>query len=467
MSKLRLSHEDYLYALHRALEVWIAVEKSGDAVGDTRIPTAALAVLLDALHLIALRAKHGEHVRVFASARHVRVWLHDHEVEYRNERDLLGQLRARLAADNDRGRESRRLLGVFPKQHPWTHFGAHVQVLRVPPHTRIEAWLTAGSQQTQERVEWDGPTAGVPLAELSSGSPQNDPEEVALWLGLASHYYRRGDTARYTHIVREARRNGVQLPTIRARTLQLIAEILRRRYRRRFGSLDVADLSDVQRVALEKWYQWALLRWESAEWEQTLETAGALARTVGHGEAPEHPDELLAAAAKREHVAALQQWALARVSQSKTEVDEWTAMLERAAKVTSPPLEGILRQLEELGIIDDVEGWLDEQLASDEVVESEAGRVAAERRMPPPMVQRAVRRLARPRLQSWPEREARKIAARTPSSTAEELLVKVVKQYLQLLDVPRLDGRLELYLERQLRLFCAIHRLVVAANDAA
>lgn len=145
-----------------------------------------------------------------------------------------------------------------------------------------------------------------------------------------------------------------------------------------------------------------------------------------------------------------------------------TDAFERAAKVTSEPLESILAWLHQRGLIDDIDAWGDRQLALFEELENAAVASAHEHGMPPPMVQRAIRRLKRPRVHSCPEREAREVVARGPSDdTAQELLRQIIGQYVKLLDVPRLDGGLELFLENQLRFLGTIYRLLLQASAAA
>jgi hypothetical protein len=84
------------------------------------------------------------------------------------------------------------------------------------------------------------------------------------------------------------------------------------------------------------------------------------------------------------------------------------------------------------------------------------------------MVVRAVARLARPRIQSWVEREARKIVARDVGSDAAlRMLQQIMGQFLRLLELPRLNGGDESFIERVLQLLAVLFRLTAQANRGA
>lgn len=466
MSKIGLVERRYLEAVNRLLEQWIAVEEA-NAHPATRFPKTARGVLFAALNMIREHARRGERVAVIAAVDHIAKWLLDHSAKYKSARDILSQLRRRIPAGNTRGFERKRLERLYPMAHSLTFFGVQVQAVDAPPHLRLEAWLTAGTKTMQDRVPISTPCRDIPLVQIST--PLDDPTETALVLGLLHVYRLRGDEARYATIAQHARRSGIQVPDLRTRTLQGLTAILRRRYARRYGSLESRDLTKVQRVALEVWYRHALTRWESASGEQDSTgsaTLGALARKLGRHERVKHPDELLAEAAARERTKALQHWALERVEPTAVERAQGRKTFEWAVLTSSATLERIFLHLPQLGTIDELAAWGDRQFASYKTLEEEAVAIAEDRGMPTPNIQRAIRRLARPREQSWTELEARKIFEPGVSPIESEWRVQgMIAQLLEIMDRPRLDGGLEFAVERQLRYLIAVYRLIVRANS--
>ncbi len=447
------------------MEGWIEVE--GRAKGG--VPGIARAVLFDALNLIREHARRGERITIVAGGHHLAAWLLKREAEYVSLRDISYQIRRGLPANNLRGRLKGKLKRLYPAKHPRTLFGVQVVAVGKSPHLRIEVFVTSGTKKTQSRLPDPPPSRDVPLVDLHP--PLDGPIEVALVFGLLCFYHLRRDKAGFASMLRHAQKRDLKVPELRKRTIRGLLALLRRRYvrRSRFGLLEIDELAEVQRVALEVWYRHELSRWESASGEQDITgsaTRGALARKLGQHEREKHPDELLAEAAARERAAAFQHWALERVEPTDVERSHGRKAFEHAIELGSATLQRIFLKLQQRGLIDDVTAWRDRQFASYKALEEEAFAFAEERGLPTPNIQRAIRRLARPRVQSWTELEARKLFEPGVSPIESEWRLQgMIGQLLQIMDRPRLDGGLEFAVERELRYLMAVYRLLVRANN--
>jgi hypothetical protein len=467
MSKIRLSKQQYFEAVNKLLETWVSEE--GHAKDG--FPKKARAVLFDALNIIRAHARRGERVAVVLSKELLATWIMEHSTTYKNLRDLASQIRKRLPLGNKRGFGGRRLRHLFAG-HLLTYFGLYVEAVDAP-NLRIQVRVTAGTLKEQHAVPVPIESRDVPLVELApSADDPDDPTEAIHLLGLLQHYRRKHDALRYASIDQHVAKFRIELPELRKRTIRGVIALLRRRYVRgsRFGLLEIGELTEVQKVALEVWYRHALTQWESASGEQDITgsaTRGALARKLGQHEREKHPDELLAEAAARERTEALQHWALERVEPTDVERSHGRKTFERVVLTSSATLERIFVQLPQLGTIDELAAWRDQQFASYKTLEEEAVAFAEEQGLPMPNIQRAIRRLARPREQSWTELEARKIFEPGVSLIESEWLVQgMIGQLLQIMDRPLLDGGLEFAVERELRYLIAVYRLIVQANDA-
>jgi hypothetical protein len=457
MSKVRLSKAQYLAAVSELLDHWIKIEN--DPQTADRLPETARAVFLDALRTVRTHAGRRERVAVVLSQELLAAWLLEHRARYANLRDLLFQIRHRLPPGNQRGAGARRVKRVL-KSHPLTQFGIQVEAVDALSTLRLTVSLTAGTRKEQSPVPIELPSRDVPLLDVAP-SP-DDPMEAILLLGLEQLYAGRDDQ-RHASIAQHIRRFGIDLPALRKRTIRALITLIHRRHARQFGSIAMENLTQVQRIALEHWYRFKLGQWEDTPTEQTTtSTSGAVAHKFRQNEGAEHPDEELARQLKRERIRALQFWTLERVKQSDSEIAHMRATIDHRIGIAAWKVDAILHDLEGRGLIDNVATWVHGQHASYAATEDEAVALALENGMPPPNVQRAIRRLARPREQSWPERETRKLVEQgPPENEAGWSLWGIIVDLLLLMESPRLDGELELYLENRLRYFTAIYRLLL------
>jgi hypothetical protein len=463
---MHLTSSEYLYALSHAVERWIAFEsrlrsRRGGGGGLPRVPRLAL---LSALRIIATEARRDDYVAVVVTPDVLRDWLSQKKIRYGNTRDIFYRWNQFVGAGNARYANRERLDETF-KHVPRVRLGAAVEVRQHDDGVRVTARLVGKSGSRFVEVATDLVPRDTPLI-AQAVYPGGDPLEKSVLITALTYYAQHADAAAVRVIRELASRRGIHLDEVRTHLLSTARDISLRMVKRRYGATEeMEELSTEEVEKIQQWYQWTLRKWQVGRYRTVSvpSSAGAVARRLApSSDAPQHPDDILAAdvtAAKaEERTAALRLWVCDRVAPPAHVQEAMETALRKAAYLVAPDIETILRDLRDAGVIDDDEAWTDRELARLDALEATAAAAARREGGPDLYVQRAIRRLARPRLRGWPEEQARRLVADQTPHPKLAFLRAVIAQYLRWMDLPQLRGDIEQFVEQQLQFLASVYR---------
>lgn len=463
MSKTDLTPDEYLYRLDRAIDAWIQVERTLRSGKSGGLPRAARLALSEALKLIAQNARRREWVCVRVTTEELRRWLRSNGPRYKSPRDILFRWKAHRALGAERKLDPKRLVQVHAGD---CLVGAEIDCVNDGDAVRICAYLTEGTRETQRRVEIALHPSEIGFA--AETPPTDDPVERGL-LTTTYHFYAQQRLTREMAAIRDiARRRGITLNALRAAFVAIGSRLITRIVTRRYATgAFISDLSAEEIESVQRWYRLALRRWQRSMSSPSFAASrDSLARTPAVGsDATRHPDDVLdetvAAASADVARAARPLWLIDRAGTNDAEHAAIRVEVLVSGAVVQRLLRPVYEALIAAGLIDDGEAWADRQHAKYEELEAIAEERARERGEPDLQVQRALRRLASPRIQSYAEIRARRILEQpTPKGWHRRAVREALAEYLRWLELRRVRSSIEQFVEHKLQVYSALYELL-------
>lgn len=463
MSKTDLTPDEYLYRLDRAIDVWSGVERKRSSGSAGGLPRTARRALLDAVALIGRHAKRREWVYVTVTTDDLARWLLARDSQYKNPRDILYQWREHWTLGVKRKLDTRRLIRVYADE-PW--IGAEIGVSDDADGVRVDAYLTRGTRKAQLRVPHSSQPTEIAFA--FDTPPSGDPVERGLLTTTYAYYAQLNFTLEMAAIRDIARRRGVTLGALRVAFVAMGSRLITRIVTRRYATgAFISDLSAEEIESVQRWYRLALRHWQrSVSSPSFAATRDSLARIPAAGsDATRHPDDVLdetvaAASADVAH-AARRLWLVDRAGTNDADHAAIRVEVLVSGAVVQELLQPVYEVLIAAGLIDDGEAWADRQYATYDELEAIAEEGARERGEPDLQVQRALRRLASPRIQSYAEIRARRILAQPiPKGWHRRAVREALAEYLRWLELRRVRSSIEQFVEHKLQLYSALYELL-------